>query len=121
MKNKSLAQSFKNAFNGLCQAIVMERNMKIHTCVAIMAIVLGMLLKLDASRWLAVILVIGLVFVCEMTNTAIETLTDMVTSEYSEQAKRVKDISAAAVLVSSFISVIIGILVFIDPIINLIK
>ncbi|NLB79650.1 MAG: diacylglycerol kinase family protein [Clostridiaceae bacterium] len=121
MKNKGIAQSFKNAFKGLFHAICSERNIKIHTCVAIMVIVLGMLLELDIIRWIAVVLVIGLVFVCELINTAIELLTDMVTMEYSKQAKKVKDISAAAVLVSSITSVIIGIIVFIGPIINLLK
>ncbi|MGI6083846.1 MAG: diacylglycerol kinase family protein [Acetivibrionales bacterium] len=121
MKNKSIAKSFKNAFDGFCQAIVAERNMKIHIGAAIMAIILGMLLKLDMLRWLAVLSAIGLVFICELINTVIEMLTDMVTSEYSEQAKKVKDISAAAVLVSAFVSVIIGIIVFTDPILNLLK
>jgi len=118
MKNKSIAQSFKNAFSGFCQALVKEHNMKIHIVAAILVIVFGILFKLDTPRWLAVIFAIGLVFACELFNTAIELLTDMVTTEYSQQAKNVKDISAAAVLVSAVISVIIGIIAFIGPIIS---
>ena len=121
MKNKSIDQSFKNAFNGFCQAVADERNMKIHIVVAIMVIILGMLFKLDTPRWMAVIFAIGLVFVCELFNTAIELLTDMVSPEYSKQAKRVKDTSAAAVLVSAVISVIIGTIVFLGPIIDLLS
>lgn len=121
MKNKCVGQSFKNAFNGFFQAVAKERNMKIHIVVAIMVIILGMLFKLDTPRWMAVIFAIGLVFVCELFNTAIELLTDMVSPEYSKQAKRVKDTSAAAVLVSAAISVIIGIIVFLGPIINLLS
>lgn len=121
MKNKSITQSFKNAFRGFRQAIAIEHNMRIHVGAAIMVIILGMLLKLDILRWLAVVSVIGLVFICELINTAIETLTNMVTVEYSEKAKKVKDLSAAAVLVSALISVIIGIIVFIGPIISILK
>jgi diacylglycerol kinase len=121
MKNKCMDQSFKNAFNGFCQAVINERNMRIHIVAAIMVIILGMLFKLDTPRWIAVIFAIGLVFLCELFNTAIELLTDMVTTEYSKQAKRVKDASAAAVLVSAVISVIIGIIVFLDPIIDLLS
>ncbi len=121
MKNKCVGQSFKNAFNGFFQAVAKERNMKIHIVVAIMVIILGMLFKLDTPRWMAVIFAIGLVFVSELFNTAIEFLTDMVTTEYSKQAKQVKDTSAAAVLVSAAISVIIGIIVFLGPIINLLS
>lgn len=121
MKNKCVGQSFKNAFNGFFQAVAKERNMKIHIVVAIMVIILGMLFKLDTPRWIAVIIAIGLVFVCELFNTAIELLTDMVSPEYSKQAKRVKDTSAAAVLVSAVISVIIGTIVFLGPIIDLLS
>lgn len=121
MKNKGIDKSFKNAFSGFCQAVTNERNMKIHMCAAITVIILGILFRLDTLRWMAVVIVIGLVFICELINTAIELLTDMVTTEYSAQAKKVKDISAAAVLVSAFISVIIGIIVFIGPIINLLS
>lgn len=121
MKNKCVGQSFKNAFNGFSQAVAKERNMKIHIVVAIMVIILGMLFKLDTPRWMAVIFAIGLVFVCELFNTAIELLTDMVSPEYSKQAKRVKDTSAAAVLVSAVISVIIGTIVFLGPIIDLLS
>jgi diacylglycerol kinase len=45
----------------------------------------------------------------------------MVSPEYSKQAKRVKDTSAAAVLVSAVISVIIGTIVFLGPIIDLLS
>ena len=121
MKNKCVGQSFINAFNGFFQAVAKERNMKIHIVAAIMAIILGMLFKLDTPRWMAVIFAIGLVFVCELFNTAIELLTDMVSPEYSKQAKRVKDTSAAAVLVSAVISVIIGTIVFLGPIIDLLS
>lgn len=121
MKNKCVGQSFINAFNGFFQAVAKERNMKIHIVVAIMVIILGMLFKLDTPRWIAVIIAIGLVFVCELFNTAIELLTDMVSPEYSKQAKRVKDTSAAAVLVSAVISVIIGTIVFLGPIIDLLS
>ena len=61
MKNKSIDQSFKNAFNGFCQAITDEHNMKTHVVAAIMVIALGILFNLDTPRWLAVIFAIGLV------------------------------------------------------------
>jgi len=121
MKNERIAQSFKNAANGFRRAFTEERNMKIHLVAAILVIIFGFLFKLDTPRWLAVVFAIGLVFVSELFNTAIELLTDMVTTEYSQQAKNVKDISAAAVLVSAVISVIIGIIVFTGPILSLME
>lgn len=119
MKNKSILQSFKNAWNGICQAFRSERNMKIHLVATILVIVTGIILNLDKISWIALTFAIGLVLICELLNTAIEKLTDMVTDEFSERAGKVKDISASAVMVSAFVSVIIGILVFIEPLIGL--
>jgi diacylglycerol kinase len=52
----------------------------------------------------------------EILNTAIEYLVDVVSFEYSIKAKKIKDVSAAATLFVSLISVIIGLLVFIPAI-----
>ncbi len=121
MKNKSIGTSFKNAFRGFLTAVTTERNMKIHIGAALLVILMGLFLRIDTPRWLALFFAIGLVFVCELFNTAIEILTDMVTDQYSEKARNVKDISAGAVLFSAVISVIIGVIVFLEPIINLLK
>lgn len=112
MRNISLLQSFKNAFNGIAFALKSERNMRIHVLAAVTVALLGILRGIDALRWIALFLAIGLVISFELINTAVEKLTDMVTSEYSEEAKKVKDISAAAVLVSAIISAIVGLIVF---------
>jgi diacylglycerol kinase len=121
MKNKSIGESFKNAFSGIISAFAAERNMKIHGMAAVLAIFMGILLRIGKSGWIALIFAIGLVFICELFNTAIEILTDMITEQYSEKAKKVKDISAGAVLLGAVISVIIGAVVFLGPIIQLIR
>ncbi|HHW21980.1 MAG TPA: diacylglycerol kinase family protein [Clostridiaceae bacterium] len=121
MKNKSIGTSFKNAFRGLLAAFASERNMKIHGMAAVLVILMGIVLRIDNSGWLALFFAIGLVFVCELFNTAIEILTDMITDQYSEKAKKVKDISAGAVMLGAAVSVIIGAMVFLGPIIGLIK
>lgn len=92
--------------------------MKIHSAATVLVIAMGIFLNLDNISWMALTFAIGLVFICELINTAIENLTDMVTDEFSEQAGKVKDISASAVMVSACVSVIIGIIVFLGPIIN---
>jgi diacylglycerol kinase len=118
-KNRTFAESLKNAFNGICASIGSERNMVVHLAATSLVVIAGIILRIDLVRWISLILVIGLVLVSELLNTAIEKLTDMVTSEYSEEAKKVKDIGAAAVLASAVISVIVGVLVFFRPFIEL--
>ncbi|MCX7771586.1 MAG: diacylglycerol kinase family protein, partial [Clostridia bacterium] len=90
MKNRTLAQSFKTAFHGFYDAFRSERNLKVHIAVAVLVVLIGLVLQIDALRWLAVFGAMGLVFICELLNTAVEKLTDMVTAEYSERARAVK-------------------------------
>jgi diacylglycerol kinase len=58
------------------------------------------------------LIMIGLVISAELINTSLENLTDLVTKEYHPLAGKAKDIAAAAVLILSVISVIVGIIVF---------
>jgi diacylglycerol kinase len=121
LKNKTLFQSFQNAFSGAYRAFLSEVNIRIHLCAALIVVISGAILKIDLVRWAVLTLTIGLVLISELLNTSIEKLTDMVTTEYSDQARNVKDIAAAAVLISAGISVIVGILVFYRPVMDFIK
>ncbi len=61
-----------------------------------------------------------MVIVAEMVNTTIESMVDLITSEWRQNAKVAKDVSAGMVLVSSVFAVIIGIYIFVPKILNLI-
>ena len=63
-------------------------------------------------KTIRLLLVIGLVWTAEIINTALEVIVDMVSPEHSQSAKIIKDISAGAVLIAAFISVLVGILIF---------
>jgi len=64
-------------------------------------------------------MVVGFVFSMEIINSAIEQLADFVSPDYHEAIKKVKDLSAAAVLISALVSVIIACIIFIPKIIEL--
>lgn len=106
------------ALKGVARAIKEERNIKIQLLIAAAVLILGLVLKISLIEWIAVILCIGFVLVAELLNTAIENLVDGVSPEKVPWAGTVKDIAAGAVLVASFISVIIAILIFIPHIIS---
>jgi undecaprenol kinase len=119
MKNKKLSDSFKNAYNGLKLAMSHERNMRIHFIAAISSVVLGIILGLDTIRWALLMVANGMVLAAELLNTAVEKMTDMITSNYSEDAKAVKDMAAGAVLAASVAAAAIGALIFLEPFIRL--
>jgi diacylglycerol kinase (ATP) len=118
---KSRLNSFKFAFNGIFMLLQNEHNSRIHLLFAIMAISAGFLLKIDRTEWTIVVVVIGIVFLAELFNTSLETLSDIAESEWNESIRNAKDYAAAAVLVSAIISVVAGAIIFIPKIVELFK
>ena len=104
--------SFHNALVGIKTAYKSQRNIRVHIFVAIFAIIFGIFLKISIIEWLILILTILVVLVSEMFNTAIEFTVDLFSTEYSKQAKRAKDVSAAGVLISAFFAIVIGVIIF---------
>ncbi len=115
----SRLKSFKPAFHGIGTLLKYEHNSRIHLFILVMVIVAGILFKISAADWLAIILVSGLVFASECFNTAIECLSDMITGELNENIRRAKDVAAAGVLIAAAVSVITGFIIFIPEIIKL--
>lgn len=113
---KKLINSFKYAIEGFISSFKTERNMKIHVLAMICVVVLGIVLKINQTEWLACIIIISLVIAAELFNTAIETIVDMISPQKNEKAKLAKDISAAAVLALAIGAAIVGIIIFIPKI-----
>ena len=113
---KSRLNSFKFAFQGLLSLVKNEHNARIHLFATILAIVLGIVMKISVTEWALLTIVIGLVFISELFNTAIEKLADFVHPEWNDQIKKVKDYAAAAVFISAIIALVAGGLIFIPRI-----
>ncbi|MCX7923513.1 MAG: diacylglycerol kinase [Clostridia bacterium] len=116
MKNKNLIDSFNNAISGIVYAIKNERNIKIHVTAAIAILILSLFYELTKIEFLIVCLTIGAVIVCELFNTAIEVMVDIIVDVYHPKAKIVKDVAAGAVLISAFVSLIVAYFIFFDKI-----
>jgi len=104
-------RSFTYAIKGI-QLSLKERNMKVHFICAFIAILLGFVFKITITEWSIILICIGIVLSLEMINTAIERLVDLVEPDHNPKAGSIKDLSAGAVLVFSFVSAIIGIMIF---------
>ena len=112
-------KSFGFAARGIRFFFVTQPHAKIHTVLAIVAVVCGWGLNISKGDWLAVILAIGLVLVAEATNTALEELVNFVSPNYHKQAGIVKDVAAGAVLLAAIVAFVVGLLVFIPPLVAL--
>lgn len=110
--------SFKHAWDGIIWVFRTQPNFRFHSLAAVAVIALSVFLSLPKHEILTLAFTIMLVIVAEMINTAIESITDLVTTEYKHQAKIAKDVSAGMVLLTAALSVIIGIFIFLPYIIN---
>ena len=98
---------FKVAFEGLLFALK-DRSILIQVVLGSGALVLAWILCFTFMEWIAVLLCIGLVITAEMFNTCIEKLCDMVEPNFSIKIKTIKDMASGAVLLASFISLVVG-------------
>jgi diacylglycerol kinase len=106
-------ESFRYALAGLADAVRGERNFKVMLAGGVLAVALGLLLRIDAAGWVGVVLCIAAVLSCELLNTALETVVDLVCPERDPRAKRAKDLGAAASLVVSLAALAVGVLVYV--------
>ncbi len=105
--------SFSYSFQGIRTLFKYEHNAWIHACATLIVLILGGYFKLSISEWCWITLAIGIVFIAEMMNTAIEYLTDFISPEIHPLAKKIKDVSSGAVLIAALVSLLIGLLIFV--------
>ncbi|AEA44362.1 diacylglycerol kinase family protein [Fluviicola taffensis] len=105
-------KSFKYAFAGLKILFIEEHNARIHLVSALIAIILGVVLKISLNEWIVLVIVMGLVFICELINTSLEAMADFASPEKHPQIKKVKDLAAASVLIGALVALVVGIIIF---------
>lgn len=112
-KSQGFGKTFKNARKGFRLVLKSEMNIRVHVGIATLVVFLALFLKFSALEFCILLFVIGLVIVSEMLNTAIEfTLDSVYHNKYSRMVGMAKDISAGAVMFASFISVLVGVILF---------
>lgn len=116
---KKRIKSFSFAFDGLKFLLKHEHNTRIHFVATLLVIILGAYLKLHYFEWLIVILCIAAVWVVEIINSAIEQCCDLYSRAYHPKIKTIKDLAAAAVLITALTALIIGLIIFIPKLIKL--
>lgn len=112
-RTTSMLESFYHATHGILQGLKEQRNLRIHFALSCVVVILGIFLQVDAVSWLALTLSMGLVIGAELLNTAIEHVVDLTSGgEYHPAARKAKDTAAAAVLITAFAALAVGLIVF---------
>lgn len=103
----------QNAFKGIRLALKSEKNIRVHFVVALLAITSGIVLRFSPIEFCLLLFAIAIVIIAEMVNSAIEFSLDAIFhNRYSKLVGMAKDIAAGAVMIATFISIAIGILLF---------
>ena len=99
-RSVSRVDSFRHALRGWALVLRTQRNAWIHAAVSLLVIGVGLWLRLSTHDWAALLLAIGLVWMAEFTNTALEAVVDLASPDAHPLARAGKDIGAAAVLIA---------------------
>lgn len=108
----SRIKSSTHAWRGLGMLFKTTHNSWLHIFFALLAVYLGIVFHISSTEWLFIIFAIGLVFITEAINTAIEIDINLTSPEFHPYARDTKDVSAGAVLLSVFVALIVGAIVF---------
>lgn len=111
--------SLYTAFQGLTYVVRVEQNARIHLILALLALALGVILRISDAELAAVFFAIILVFTSEVVNTALEKTLDLIEPKQNDQVRIIKDIAAGAVLVTAVGAAAIGVAIFLPHILEL--
>ena len=119
-KSDNVIQSLTNAMHGLRLAFFSQRNFVIEIVLAIIAVILGVILRFNLTDICIILVISSIVLICELLNSVIEfTLDAVYKNSYSRLVEMAKDISAGMVLLACMFSSIIGLLLFLKYILNI--
>ena len=116
---KDRIKSFGFAINGLKLLLKNEHNARVHLVASIGVIIGCFVFTLSTIEICLVLFSIGLVFIIELLNTAIENISNFVEPEWNKKIGEIKDYSAAAVLIAALVSCLIGLVIFIPKFLEL--
>lgn len=117
---RRFSQSVNHAVDGIIYAFRTEHHMKIHFALSMLALVFCLMVELTPIELLSVFLVITVVMVAELFNTAIEAIVNMHTLSHHPLAKVAKDVAAGGVFIASLNALAAAYLIFWEPFKNLV-
>jgi diacylglycerol kinase len=121
MSAKRFFQSFRDAYEGIRFAFEHESNFRFQLFAALVVLFFTAWLPLRGSELLLVLVMVFMVLVVELLNTAIERFIDLLKPRLHHYAKTVKDVMAGAVFLTSLAALIVGIIIFTPYVVRLFK
>lgn len=111
--------SFANAIAGIVWAFTTQPNFRVHATCSVLALFLCWYLGVTAVETSLIVFAIVLGLAGEMINTALESMTDLITKEWKQEAKIAKDVAAGMMLLIAVGAVLVALYIFIPYITEL--
>ncbi len=90
--------SLKNALAGIKWAVSTQPNFRVHFLLSALAVGVGFFVRLAPNEWVLLVFTIFWGMSAEMINTAIESMCDLITTEWKKEIKIAKDVAAGMML-----------------------
>ena len=101
-------KKFTVAISSILWSTQTQISFRVHLPITLAALGIAAWLKLEAWRWVAIVLAITIVLSAELLNTSIEQLVRVLHPQRDEGIKRALDTAAGAVLIAAIGAVIVG-------------
>ena len=109
-----LLKSFYYAFCGVFHCIRYETNFRIHIVAMLSVIIFSQVYGVYSYEKAILVILISLVMVGELLNTAVEAVVDIISPQKTKNGKIAKDAAAGAVLVFALGAVVCAFFIFSD-------
>ena len=107
---KTFIKSFKPAFNGLKYVFKNERNFRLHIVIGLIVLILAIYLNCSLIEIMFLVIVISIVLITEIINSAIEYTWDKLEPNHHPVVGIIKDVMAGSVLIASLSAGLVGVL-----------
>lgn len=96
------------AIEGILHGAKTQRHLRYHFYSAAAVLLASYILGVTRTEFMIIALAVIIVLTAEMLNTALETVVDLLSPEFSEKARVAKDMAAGAVLITAFGAAVLG-------------
>ncbi|WP_040005650.1 diacylglycerol kinase family protein [Fibrisoma limi] len=104
--------SYKYGLRGVWFAFRYEPNMYVHLAAATGVVVVNYWLHVSRTEWLITLLLIGLAWMAEVFNTALEKLADRVTQDHDPLIGQAKDLASGAVTIICLFAIVCALIIY---------
>ena len=105
-------RAIRHALDGIVTLFRTQANSWIYLVCTVAIIVAGVALEIGDQQWIWLLVVVSLVWITELINTAVEFTCDLVTREHNELVRCAKDTAAGAVFIAAVAAVVVVAWVF---------